>query len=299
MPLADLPIDGNTRIAGLIAHPARHSLSPLMHNLSFISRGINARYCAFDVEADQLEAAIESIRALKMLGANVSMPYKEAVILFLDQLDQTSSLVGSVNTIVNRQGILTGYTTDGLGLVNSLKARGYSLQGKKITLAGAGGAGSPIAIQAALSGAGQISIFNRAYTSQGQTNSTAHKAKDLVEKITSISQTRAKFFPLEDKAAFRRELLSSDLYIDATSVGMGNQEGQSLVDHPSWLSNLTALVDTVYSPAQTRLLTQAQEARVPVRMNGLGMLIHQGAASFKLWTGQDMPVDQVEKALFS
>lgn len=280
-----MEIDGHTKLVGLIAHPAGHSKSPAMHNAAFAAADLNARFLAFDVEPDQLPAAVNALRAFKMLGASVSMPFKQAVIPLLDHLDQTAQLVGAVNTIVNHDGELTGYTTDGIGFVEALKDDGVSLQGQTMVLAGVGGAGTPIAIQAALSGLKELNVFNI-------NNPSVANAQHIVNVINDQTDCHATFTPLEDQDRFRQAIAEADVYADATGLGMGKLVDRTLVADSAWFHPEMTVFDTVYAPATTKLMTVAQQAHVAHVINGQGMLLNQGAAAFKLWTGVPMPTTQ-------
>ncbi|KJW13924.1 shikimate dehydrogenase [Levilactobacillus spicheri] len=280
-----MEIDGHTKLVGLIAHPAGHSKSPAMHNAAFAAADLNARFLAFDVEPDQLPAAVNALRAFKMLGASVSMPFKQAVIPLLDHLDQTAQLVGAVNTIVNHDGKLTGYTTDGIGFVEALKDDGVSLQGQTMVLAGVGGAGTPIAIQAALSGLKTLNVFNI-------NDPSVANAQHIVSVINDQTDCHATFTPLENQDRFRQAIAEADVYADATGLGMGKLVDRTLVADPAWFHPEMTVFDTVYAPATTKLMTVAQQAHVAHVINGQGMLLNQGAAAFKLWTGVPMPTTQ-------
>lgn len=280
-----MEIDGHTKLVGLIAHPAGHSKSPAMHNAAFAAADLNARFLAFDVEPDQLPAAVNALRAFKMLGASVSMPFKQVVIPLLDHLDQTAQLVGAVNTIVNHDGELTGYTTDGIGFVEALKDDGVSLQGQTMVLAGVGGAGTPIAIQAALSGLKTLNVFNI-------NDPSVANAQHIVSVINDQTDCHATFTPLEDQDRFRQAIAEADVYADATGLGMGKLVDRTLVADPAWFHPEMTVFDTVYAPATTKLMTVAQQAHVAHVINGQGMLLNQGAAAFKLWTGVPMPTTQ-------
>jgi len=281
-----MEIDGHTRLVGLIAHPAGHSKSPAMHNAAFAKTDVNARFLAFDVEPDQLPDAITAMRTFKMLGASVSMPFKQAVIPLLDHLDKTAELVGAVNTVVNHDGELTGYTTDGIGFVEALKDDGVSLAGQTMTLAGVGGAGTPIAIQAALSGLKALNVFNI-------NDPSVKNAKHIVQVINEQTNCHATFYPLEDRDQFKQSISESDIYTDATGLGMGKLVDKTLVDDPTWFHPDMTVFDTVYAPSVTKLMGVAQQANVAHVINGQGMLLNQGAAAFKLWTGKDMPLKQL------
>ncbi|AKP65052.1 shikimate 5-dehydrogenase [Levilactobacillus koreensis JCM 16448] len=281
-----MKIDGHTRLVGLIAHPAGHSKSPAMHNAAFAKTNVNARFLAFDVAPDQLPDAITAMRTFNMLGASISMPFKQAVIPLLDHLDKTAELVGAVNTVVNHDGELTGYTTDGIGFVEALKDDGVSLAGQTMTLAGVGGAGTPIAIQAALSGLKTLNVFNI-------NDPSVKNAKHIVQVINEQTDCHATFYPLEDRDQFKRAISESDIYTDATGLGMGKLVDKTLVDDPTWFHPDMTVFDTVYAPSVTKLMGVAQQAKVAHVINGQGMLLNQGAAAFKLWTGKDMPLKQL------
>lgn len=284
-------IDGHTILIGLMAYPIRHSMSPTMHNNAFAKLGLNYAYLAFDIDADQLAAGVEAIRTLGMRGSNISMPNKQKILPLLDKLSPAAKLAGAVNTVVNDGGVLTGYTTDGTGFMKSLADERLDIRGKKMVLAGAGGAGTPIAIQAALDGVKEISLFNLRdnHWKQAQKN---------VEIINSQTNCHATLHQLEDQADFHDELQTADIYCDATGVGMKPLEDQVLVSDPSWFHQDMIVFDTVYAPRTTKLMQVAQEAHVHHVLNGLGMMLEQGAESFKLWTGREMPVDYIRNLLF-
>ena len=283
-------IDGHTILIGLMAYPIRHSMSPTMHNTAFEALNLNYAYLAFDIDGDQLADGVKAIRTLDMRGSNVSMPNKQAIIPHLDKLDISEKMTGAVNTVVNDDGVLTGYTTDGVGFVNDLKKKGHDVAGKKMLVVGAGGAGIPIAAQSAIEGASEIRIANRK-------DGHFENAEDIAKSINENSGAVASTFALEDEDAFKEALNWADIYVDATGVGMKPLEGKSLVEDPSWLKEDLVIYDTVYAPRTTKLMEVAKDAGVKNVYNGLGMMIEQGAAAFKLWTGQDMPIDLVEQAM--
>ena len=153
-------ITGHTELVGLMAYPIRHSSSPAMQNEAFAELGEDYAYLAFEVGADEIEDAVKAIRTLKMRGSNISMPNKTLVGQYLDELDPAAELCGAVNTVVNDNGHLKGYITDGIGFMAALKDNNIDPIGKKMTICGAGGAATAIEIQAALDGVAEISIFN-------------------------------------------------------------------------------------------------------------------------------------------
>lgn len=285
-------IDGHTILIGLMAYPIRHSMSPTMHNTSFVKLGLNYAYLAFEVGNKELPNAIQAIRSLGMRGSNISMPNKQKVIPLLDKLDPVAKMVGAVNTIVNDDGILTGYTTDGTGFMKSLADENLDITGEKMTISGAGGAGTAVAIQAASDGVKEMSLFNLH-------DAEWENAKRNVDIINENTSCKATLYDLADQEAFKRELSDSRIYCDATGVGMKPLEDKTLVSDPSWFHKDMIVYDTVYAPRTTKLMTVAQEAGVDHVFNGLGMMLEQGAEAFKLWTGKDMPVDYIRDLLFS
>ena len=286
-------IDGHTILIGLLATPIRHSMSPTMHNNAFAMLGLNYAYLAFEVGQKELPSAVQAIRTLEMRGANISMPNKQAILPLLDDLAPAAKLAGAVNTVVNDHGKLTGYTTDGIGFMQALAAENIDLRGEKMVLAGAGGAGTPIAIQAALDGVKDIVIVNRA------TDPQYHQALKNVKIINEQTNAHARFVPLADQAQFKAELADATIYCDATGVGMKPLADQSLITDPSWLREDLIVYDTVYAPRTTKLMTIAQTAGVRHVFDGLGMMLYQGAEAFQLWTGQAMPVQAIADLLFN
>ncbi|MFC6164839.1 shikimate dehydrogenase [Lactiplantibacillus dongliensis] len=285
-------IDGHTILIGLMAYPIRHSMSPTMHNNAFAKLGLNYAYLAFEVTNETLPAAIQSIRTLDMRGSNISMPNKQKVIPLLDKLDPAAKMIGAVNTIVNDDGILTGYTTDGIGFMKSLDDEGLDIRGHKMTLAGAGGAGTAIAVQAALDGVSEMSIFNRH-------DESWENAKRNVALLNEKTNCKATLHELENRDDLKAEIADSFIYTDATGVGMKPLENETLVTDPSWFRKDLIVFDTVYAPRTTKLMQVAEQAGVAHIFNGLGMMLEQGAAAFKLWTGKEMPVDYIRDILFN
>ncbi len=284
-------IDGHTILIGLMAYPIRHSMSPTMHNNAFAKLGLNYAYLAFEITNKELPGAIDSIRTLGMRGSNISMPNKQKVIPLLDKLNPATEMIGAVNTIVNDNGVLTGYTTDGTGFMKSLDDEDLDIRGEKMTLAGAGGAGTAIAIQAALDGVREISIFNAKddFWKQAQIN---------VAKINEKTSCKATLHSLDEQDQYKSSIKDSTIYCDATSVGMKPLENLSLINNPDFFRKDMIVYDTVYAPRETKLMQVAKKANVAHVFNGLGMMLEQGAEAFKLWTGKNMPVDYIRQLLF-
>ena len=282
-------ITGHTELIGLIATPIRHSKSPTMHNEAFAKLGLDYAYLAFEVGNEELESTIKGFRAMNVRGWNVSMPNKVAVMEYLDKLSPAAEMCGAVNTVVNDNGILTGHITDGTGYMKSLEDAGVDVIGKKMTLVGAGGAATAIAIQAALDGVAEISIFNRK-------DECFARAEKTVKDINEKTNCKAKLFDLADLDALKAEIATSYLLANATGVGMKPLEGQTYIPDKSFLRPELVVSDVVYVPAETALLKMAREVGCKT-VNGVGMMIFQGAAGFEMWTGQQMPVDHVKQVL--
>lgn len=282
-------ITGHTELIGLIATPIRHSKSPTMHNEAFAKLGLDYAYLAFEVGTEQLEDAVKGFKALGVRGYNVSMPNKTVIGKYLDKLSPAAELCGAVNTVVNDNGVLTGNITDGIGYMRSLKDKGFDVIGKKMTIVGAGGAATAIEIQAALDGVKEISIFNRK-------DKFWDRAVQNVKNINEKTNCKATLFDLDDKEALRREIADSYLFANATGVGMKPLEGQMVIPDASYLRPNLIVTDVVYMPTKTKLLEVAEEVGCPC-MNGLGMMLYQGAAAFKMWTGEDMPIAYMKEIL--
>ncbi len=282
-------ITGHTELIGLIANPIRHSKSPIMHNTAFEALGLDYVYLVFEVDETNLKEAVTGLRALGVKGFNVSLPNKKPIIPYLDEVLPAGELCQAVNTVINRDGKFIGTSTDGEGYMMALKDAGIDMKGKKMTLLGAGGAATAIAMQAGLDGVGEISIFNR------QDNFWDNAVLN-VEKLNTKTSCKATIHHLEDLDDLRREIASSDLLANATDVGFGKQKGMCLIPDSSYLRKDLIVTDVIYSPEVTPLLEMAEEVGCR-NMNGIGMMLYQGAAAFKLWTGKDMPIDVVKAVL--
>lgn len=282
-------ITGHTELIGLIATPIRHSSSPTMHNEAFAKLGLDYAYLAFEVGTEELEDTIKGFRAMKVRGSNVSMPNKTVVHKYLDKLSPAAELCGAVNTIVNDDGVLTGHITDGIGCMSALKDAGVDIIGKKITIVGAGGAATAIQVQAALDGVAEISIFNKK-------DKFFENAEKTVEKLNSKTNCKVALYDLDNLDKLKEEIASSVLFINATGVGMKPLEGITYIPDTSFFRPDLTVLDIVYAPRETTLLKLAKSAGCRT-LNGLGMMLFQGAAAFKMWTGKDMPIDYMKEIL--
>ncbi|MFR4479298.1 MAG: shikimate dehydrogenase [Fusobacterium sp.] len=282
-------ITGHTELIGLIAYPIRHSSSPAMHNEAFAKLGLDYAYLAFEVENKDLEDTIKGFRAMKVRGCNVSMPNKTVVHKYLDKLSPAAELCGAVNTVVNDNGVLTGHITDGIGCMLALKDAGVDVIGKKITIVGAGGAATAIQVQAALDGVAEISIFN-------VKDKFFENAEKTVNKLREKTNCKVNLYDLADLDQLKEEIASSVLFINATGMGMKPLEGQSYIPDTTFFRPDLVVLDIVYVPRETALLKLAKEAGCRT-LNGLGMMLFQGAAAFKLWTGKEMPIEYMKEVL--
>ncbi len=283
-------ITGHTELIGLIATPIRHSLSPTMHNEAFAKLGLDYVYLAFEVDNKELPDVIQGFRALKLRGFNVSMPNKTAVCQYLAQLSPAAKLVGAVNTVVNDDGVLTGHITDGTGYMRALSEQQIDIIGKKITLCGAGGAATAICVQAALDGVKEISIFNRKDNFFANAEATVKKIRDNTNCVVNL-------YDIDDSKRLRQEMEDSVLFANATGMGMKPYVGQTLLPDDSFLRPDLIVTDVVYNPPKTRLLEIAEKKGCRT-MNGLGMMLWQGARAFEIWTGKEMPIEYVKNILF-
>ena len=282
-------ITGHTELIGLIAKPIRHSKSPMMHNTAFEALGLDYVYLVFEVDNTNLKATIEGLRAMEVKGFNVSMPNKAAVMEYLDEILPAGQLCQAVNTVVNVDGRLIGTSTDGEGFITACREAGIELIGKKVTLLGAGGAGTSVAMQAGLDGVAELSIFNR-------DDEFWSRAIENAERLNSTTKCRTSVYRLEDRDRLRTEIESSSVLINATSVGFGEQVGMCPIPDASFLRPDLVVTDVIYDPEKSALLELAENVGCKT-LNGLGMMLYQGAAAFKMWTGKDMPIEEVKAAL--
>lgn len=279
-----MKIDGYTRLAAVVANPIKHSISPFIHNQAFEATNTNGVYLAWEVEGTDLAETAANIRRYQMFGINLSMPYKEQVIPYLDQLSEEARLIGAVNTVVNREGTLIGYNTDGKGFFKSLPS--FKISGKRMVLLGAGGAAKAILAQAILDGVSQVSVFVR--------STSIEKTRPYLEKLQNETGFKADLFALEDVSELQARITDSDLLVNATSVGM---DGVSLpIPSSVVLPEKLLVADVIYQPFETPFLNWARNQGNHA-VNGLGMLLYQAAEAFQLWTGKEMPTDQIWELL--
>lgn len=287
-----IPITGHTRLTALLGSPVAHSISPLMHNEAFQLLDLDYTYLCFDVNEETLPAAVDGLKACGIRGFNLTMPNKNKIVELLDELSPAARLIGAVNTVVNDDGHLTGYNTDGVGYMQAVKDAGYDITGKAITIMGAGGAATAICAQAALDGVEKIHIFAR------ETSRFWDRTQKLAENINSTLPCKAVLHENKDTAALAQAISESALLLNATSVGMApNTEGTIIEDTSLYHPDLI-VSDVIYNPRETRFLKEAREAGCRT-FNGMYMLLYQGAEAFRLWTGKEMPVKEIKANFFA
>ena len=277
-----LRITGETRVVGVIGHPIRHSLSPVIHNAGFRSTGIDYVYAAFDVAPGAAAEALQALKVLGLAGLSVTMPHKADVARRVDRLAESARHLDSVNTVeIAADGTLVGHSTDGDGLVESLKRHRIGVAGASIAVVGAGGAGRSVVDAMSRHGATRISIVNR-------TIDAARKAADLAPEVAVSFESGTP----EAMSA----ISESDVVVNATSVGMSDSSSSAPVPFDTaLLASSQTVVDLVYHPIETRLLRSAAE-RGCRTVDGLGMLVHQAALQQVIWTGVAPDVGEMTRA---
>ena len=290
-------ITGHTELVGLMAYPIRHSQSPSTHNLAYDKNGDDVIQLAFEVDNDSLKDAVQAIRALKMLGSNISMPNKTVVHQYLDDVDEAARLCGAINTVVNTRdengnvtGKLKGYNTDGMGYWQGIKEEGIDFKGMKMVLIGTGGAATAIAVRGALDGLGELAIFNikdKFYA----------RGEEIVETINKNTNCKASMHDLADKDLLKKLMQEADIFCDATGVGMHPLENLSNIPDPSYFKKDLIVTDTVYAPRETVMMKQAKEAGCTRVYNGMSMMLFQALIAIELYTGKSTPVDYMKEKL--
>lgn len=285
-------ITGRTGMFCLIGTPVGHSGSPAMYNYSFAQTGLDHAYLAYDVPLEKTEEAVNALKVLGCKGFNVTMPCKTKVAELVDELSDAAKLIGACNTVVIKDGKLYGNNTDGMGFVRNLRENGVDVKGKRMTVMGAGGAATAIQVQSALDGAAKISIFNRKDEFYANAERTMAKIKEM------LPECEVNVYPLEDTEKLHAEIADSDILVNATKVGMKPLDDQSLVEDTSVFRPDLIVADAVYNPKETKFVQSAKAAGCKVAVGGIGMLLWQGAAAFRLFTGKDMPTDEVYELFF-
>ena len=277
---------------GLIGTPVAHSKSPAMYNHCFAKFGLDWAYLAFDVPAEKAGEAVAAIRTLGMRGANVTMPCKNAVIPYLDELTPAAKAIQAVNTIVNDNGRLVGHNPAGWGNPHTLGRMGVVVAGNMIVRGGGGGAASAIAIQAALEGAAEIAVFNLKDAFWPRMEQGMHA---IAQAAPGCAIT---LHDLENREELKAAIDRCDILSNATRVGMAPYEDQSNITDLSWFRSDLVVTDVVYAPPATKMLREARAAGCKT-CDGLGMLLCQGAEAFRLYSGLEMPVEEIRALLYA
>ena len=294
-------IDGKTKILGVIGDPIEHTFSPAMHNAGLDALKLNYIYLPFHVKPDRLKECIEGAKAMGIQGLNVTIPHKTNVMKHLDEIDQVASMIGAVNTIQfnyvqdnessnqdNEINVTTrGFNTDGYGCVRAIEEK-TSINDKKVTITGAGGAARAVAFQIANSGIDELSILNR------NASKAESLAGDLRTNLEAIGiDIGIKAYGIDD---LKRELSDSDIFIDTTPIGMYPNVDDKPIASADMFHEDLLVNDIVYTPMETSLIKEAKLANATV-VPGYKMLLYQGIRSFEIWLGHEAPVDVMEKAL--
>ena len=283
-------ITGHTRLTALLGSPVSHSISPLMHNEAFRILGLDCVYLCFDTKNADLKTMVQTLKEMNVYGFNLTMPDKERILPYLDELSPAARMIGAVNTVKNEDGRLIGHNTDGIGYMQSVKDTGYDATTGPMTLLGAGGAASSIAIQAALDGVPVLHIVNR----RGRSWDNALRLADLINENTSC---KADVTDMAKGVAVKACIMDSLLLTNATSIGMAPNTDASPVQDTSCFHPDLLVSDIIYNPRRTKLLLEAQDAGCRIS-NGMYMLLYQGAAAFQIWTGKEMPVEEIRQKFF-
>ena len=271
-------ISGRTRLLALIGHPVGHSLSPAMHNASFVADDLDYVYVCLDIEPDELPAAVRGLKALRLRGFNVTMPHKRAMVPLVDELDEEARVSGAVNTVVIEASGLRGFNTDGGGMVMACQEAGIELAGKRVLLLGAGGTAAAIAVAFGKAGIGELHIANR----------NVERAARLRDKLHGTGIKGLAIRPLN-------ALPDAEIVINTTPLGM--KAGDPMPVPPDYVRQGRAFCDAVYRPGtNTPLVRLARERNVPI-VAGDRMLLYQGVLAQKLWTGREPNVGAMDQAI--
>lgn len=270
-------------LTGVFGIPVDDNPTGAVEEAAYQAAGLNYRYLTIEVKPEDLQTAMDSVKAFGMKGINLTMPHKVAVIPMLDRLSDAAKIIGAVNTVVNENGILFGENTDGKGFIRALGENGESVKGKTVTILGAGGAARAIAVECALNGAAKIFIINR----------NPVRGQELADIISQNTAASSSFLAWDSALSVPS---GTEILINATSIGFSpNISDRPDINYQSITPSMI-VCDVVFSPADTEFLKSARKAGAKT-VNGLGMLADQAALNFTLWTGQEAPVSLMKKVL--
>ncbi|HVO73496.1 MAG TPA: shikimate dehydrogenase [Ignavibacteriaceae bacterium] len=277
----------NTQLIGLLGHPIKHTYSPFIHNVAIELKKLNYIYLPFDVPTANLKNALKGMIALGIKGFNVTIPHKENILHFLNDVSEEASIIGAVNTIVNDHGKLTGYNTDVQGILETLNPYKESINNERISVVGAGGAARAV-------------IYSLVRYFKPRKIILVNRTEERAESLKNYFKDKMKFDSFKTMELFPPEMVNvfkeSKLIINATPIGMYPDSDDSITNLEDSFIKDHIVFDLVYNPPQTRLLQTALK-KGAVTLNGLKMLVFQAAKSFELWTGEQMPVEEIQKSL--
>lgn len=270
------------KLTGVFGDPVDTNPSVVLQEAGFEAKNLNWRYLTLLVRPEDLGAAFDGMRAMHFSGINLTMPHKMEAMRYMDEIAPSAKLIGAINTVVlGDDGKLAGHNTDGQGMVASMREAGISLAGKRISVLGAGGAARAICVECALAGAAEITVVNR----------DAGRGKSIVDVLNESTDCRATYLPWNGTA----KLPDCDIVVNGTNIGMYPDTGRPDIDYDVFREGM-AVQDVIFNPIRTPFMLEA-EKRGAKAYDGLGMLVHQGAIGFKLWTGEDAPRDVMMQAL--
>ena len=279
-----MQITGHTKIVGIIGAPIEHSRSPQIHNAAITALSLDYVYVPFHVQPDNLGAAIEGFKAANVVGINVTIPHKQNVIPYLDEISREATLIGAVNTLIFKDGAISGENTDAPGFLQAMQEEGLDVpQGGSAVIIGAGGSARAVVVALALAGVRTICITNR----------TVSRAVALATDLSEKTDASIYGIGLDDPK-LPNTVGASQLIVNTASTSM--DISHPLLIDPEWLAPQSIVYDIVYTPPETRLLQAAAEKGCHT-IGGLGMLVHQGAIAFERWTGVNPPVETMRQAL--
>lgn len=277
----------NTKIIGLLGHPIKHTFSPFLHNIAFEVKGLDYIYLPFDVPAEDLKSAIAGIIALGIRGFNVTIPHKENIIDFMNNVSEEASIIGSVNTVVNELGELNGYNTDVNGVLETLNPYKKEISGEVVSVVGAGGGARAV-------------IYSLIRHFKPKKIYLINRTEQRADTLRNYFKDKMKYDSFKIKELFPPDLVDifkdSKLIVNATPIGMFPETDDVITTLSESFIKKQIVFDLVYNPQKTKLLNLA-ESQGAVVLDGLNMLVHQASGAFKLWTGEDFPIESIHKSL--
>jgi shikimate dehydrogenase len=277
----------NTQIVGLLGHPIKHTFSPFIHNIAFEIKKLDYIYLPFDVPPANLKNAIKGIIALGVKGFNVTIPHKESMIEFMNNVSEEASIVGSINTVVNEMGKLNGYNTDVTGILETLNPYKKEISGEIVSVVGSGGAARAV-------------VYTLIRHFKPKKIFLINRTEQRAESLKNYFKAKMKFDSFSTKELFPPNLVKifndSKLIVNSTPVGMYPESDDSITSLEDSFTKGQLIFDLVYNPPKTKLMRVA-ESKGAITLDGVNMLVYQAAGAFKLWTGEELPIDKLHKSL--